>query len=117
MYQSGICVIIFNIKRKRKGYLWVTVQQESVSEKKKKLCEEYGIIMSEETERRLNTMCNLSEVVLERGIEEGIEQGIKQGQRQIIEKMLKKGKTAEEIADLCDISVEIVKETEESIFE
>ena len=58
-------------------------------------------------------MCNLSEVVLERGIEKGIEQG----QRQLIEKMLKKGKTAEEIADLCDISVEIVKETEESIFE
>ena len=58
-------------------------------------------------------MCNLSEVVLERGIEEGIEQG----QRQLIEKMLKKGKTAGEIADLCDISVEIVKEIEESIFE
>lgn len=58
-------------------------------------------------------MCNLSEVVLERGIEEGIEQG----QRQLIEKMLKKGKTAEEIADLCDISVEIVKEIEENIFE
>lgn len=58
-------------------------------------------------------MCNLSEVVLERGIEEGIEQG----QRQLIEKMLKKRKTAEEIADLCDISVEIVKEIEESIFE
>ena len=54
-------------------------------------------------------MCNLSEVVLERGIE--------QGQRQLIEKMLKKGKTAEEIADLCDISVEIVKEIEESIIE
>ena len=58
-------------------------------------------------------MCNLSEVVLERGIEEGIEQG----QIQLIEKMLKKGKTAEEIADLCDISVEIVKEIEESILE
>ena len=89
------------------------LKKESVSEKKKKLCEEYGITMSEETERRLNTMCNLSEVVLERGIEKGIEQG----QRQLIEKMLKKGKTAEEIADLCDISVEIVKEIEKSIFE
>ena len=65
--------------------------------------------MSEETEKGLNTMCNLSEVVLERGIE--------QGHRQLIEKMLKKGKTAEEIADLCDISVEIVKEIEESIIE
>lgn len=50
------------------------------------------IRFTEETERRLNTMCNLSEVVLERGIE--------QGQRQLIEKMLKKGKTAEEIEDL-----------------
>ena len=108
-------------KNKLIAMLEELLKKESVSEKKKKLCEEYGITMSEETERRLNTMCNLSEVVLERGIEEGIEQGIKQGieqgQRQLIEKMLKKGKTAEEIADLCDISVEIVKEIEESIFE
>ena len=51
------------------------LKKEPVSEKKKKLSDEYGIIMSEETERRLNTMCNLSEVVLEKGIEQGIEQG------------------------------------------
>ena len=49
------------------------MKKEPVSEKKKKLSDEYGIIMSEETERRLNTMCNLSEVVLEKGIEQGEE--------------------------------------------
>ena len=32
--------------------------------------------MRDDTERRLNTMCNLSEVVLEKGIEQGIEKGI-----------------------------------------
>ena len=81
------------------------LKKEPVSEKKKKLSDEYGIIMSEETERRLNTMCNLSEVILEQGIEQGIEQG----QKQLIEQIVKNGKTAREIADFCGLSVETVK--------
>ena len=60
------------------------LKKESADDKKKILSDEYGIIMNEETEGRLNTMCNLSEVVLERGIE--------QGQRQLIYTILKKEK-------------------------
>ena len=66
--------------------------------------------MNEETEGRLNTMCNLSEVVLERGIERGIEQG----QRQLIEQMIKNGKTAKEIADFCGISIEAITKIQEN---
>ena len=53
-------------KNKLIAMLEELLKKEPVSEKKKKLSDEYGIIMSEETERRLNTMSNLSEVVLEK---------------------------------------------------
>ena len=82
------------------------LKKESADDKKKILSDEYGIIMNEETEGRLNTMCNLSEVVLERGIE--------QGQRQLIYTMLKKGKTVEEISELCDISVDAIRKIQEN---
>lgn len=45
------------------------LRKESEQQKKKKLVDKYGLIMSEETERRLNDMCNLSDVVLEKGEE------------------------------------------------
>ena len=94
------------------------LKKESADDKKKILSDEYGIIMNEETEGRLNTMCNLSEVVLERGIEQGIEQGIErgieQGQRQLIEQMIKNGKTAKEIADFCGISIEAIRKIQEN---
>ena len=86
------------------------LKKESADDKKKILSDEYGIIMNEETEGRLNTMCNLSEVVLERGIERGIEQG----QRQLIEQMIKNGKTAKEIADFCGISIEAIRKIQEN---
>ena len=82
------------------------LKKESADDKKKILSDEYGIIMNEETEGRLNTMCNLSEVVLERGIE--------QGQRQLIEQMIKNGKTAKEIADFCGISIEAIRKIQEN---
>ena len=63
-------------------------------------------------------MCNLSEVVLERGIEQGIERGIErgieQGQRQLIEQMIKNGKTAKEIDDFCGISIEAIRKIQEN---
>lgn len=45
------------------------------AEKKTIIESEYGIPMVQEIERRVNTMCNLSEAIEERGIEQGIEQG------------------------------------------
>lgn len=90
------------------------LKKESADDKKKILSDEYGIIMNEETEGRLNTMCNLSEVVLERGIEQGFERGIEQGQRQLIEQMIKNGKTAKEIADFCGISIDAIRKMQEN---
>ena len=51
------------------------MKKDSVDVKKQKLVEQYGLIMNDETGRRLDVMCNLSEVVMEKGIEKGIEKG------------------------------------------
>ena len=70
---------------------------DSASEKKQKLENKFGMIMKEESERRLNIMCNLSEALVERTYKQGIEQGMQQGieeqkriDEQIIESMAKK---------------------------
>ena len=86
------------------------LKKEAVADKKKILSEEYGIVMRDDTERRLNTMCNLSEVVLEKGIEQGIEKGM----RQLIQQMLNNGKNTKEIAEFCGIPIERVEEMREN---
>lgn len=62
----------------------------------------FDIKMDVETERRVNTMCNLSEVVLERGVEQGMEQ--------VAEKMLKANKPSEEIRNFTGVSMDKLKE-------
>ena len=52
------------------------LKKESADIKKKRLSDNFGLVMEAETERRMNVMCNLSEVILGKGIEEGIEKGI-----------------------------------------
>lgn len=64
---------------------------DDAENKKRKLEEEYGISMTVETERKVNTMCNLSEVMLERGIEQGIERGIERGIEKGIERGIEQG--------------------------
>ena len=72
-------------------------------EKKAILENDYGIPMSVELEGEVNSMCNLSDAVEERGIELGIERGIEQGINQIkisqIVKKVKKNKSLATIAD------------------
>lgn len=65
--------------------------QMDVNEKKRILVTEYGMIMTVELERMLQTMCNLSENIEARGIEQGIKQGIKQERLEAIERMVKAG--------------------------
>ena len=89
------------------------LKKEAVADKKKILSEEYGIVMRDDTERRLNTMCNLSEVVLEKGIEKGIEKGM----RQLIQQMRNNGKNTKEIAEFCGIPMERVEEMYNTINE
>ena len=48
-------------------------------EKKQALEKDYGIPMSIELEKEVNSMCNLSEAIEEQGIEKGLEQGIERG--------------------------------------
>ena len=52
------------------------LKKESADIKKKRLSDNFGLVMEAETERRMNVMCNLSEVILEKALEEGIEKGI-----------------------------------------
>lgn len=47
------------------------LRKEKLEDKKKKLAGKYGLKMNEDTERRLNTMCNISELVLEEGLQQG----------------------------------------------
>ena len=63
----------------------------------------------------MNDMCNISEVILERGLERGLEQGLAEGLEQGIEKnqldniakLMKKLKlTEEEAMDMLDIEEE-----------
>ena len=83
------------------------LKKDDAENKKKRLEEDYGIVMNVETERKVNSMCNLSEVMLERGIEQGIEQ--------VIERMLRLGRTPEEIADFCGYDLEKVKQVEQKV--
>lgn len=65
------------------------LKKESADIKKKRLSEDYGLEMSDETEGRVNHMCNLSEVILEQGLQQGIERGVLQGIEQGIEQGIK----------------------------
>lgn len=47
------------------------LRKEKLEDKKKKHAGKYGLKMNEDTERRLNTMCNISELVLEEGLQQG----------------------------------------------
>lgn len=68
-------------------------------EKKAILENNYGIPMSVELEGEVNSMCNLSDAVEERGIEKGIELGINQIKISQIIKKVKKNKSLAIIAD------------------
>ena len=82
------------------------LRKESAEIKKKNLSENYGIKMSSATERKVNEMCNLSEVLVEKGIEKGIKQGIEKGK---ITARYEDGLSVEDIAERTKVSVEIVK--------
>lgn len=79
------------------------LKKESAEVKKKRLSEEYGLKMSIETERRLSNMCNLSEVMLEKGIEQGKMQGM-------VIARYEDGMSIEQIAEKSNTSVDEVKE-------
>ncbi|MCI8705224.1 MAG: hypothetical protein HFH44_00535 [Lachnospiraceae bacterium] len=67
------------------------LSQMDIEEKKRILAEDFGMVMTAELEGRMETMCNLSEIIVEMGIEKGMEQGIKKGMEQGIEQGIEKG--------------------------
>ncbi|MBQ8549382.1 MAG: hypothetical protein IJ427_12860 [Lachnospiraceae bacterium] len=79
-------------------------------EKEAILYNDYHIETTVEMEGGLREMCNLSDLIEERGIEKGIAQGIEQGDRlrllSLIQKKLVKGKSLEQIADELEETVE-----------
>lgn len=83
----------------------------SVDEKEKLLFQEYGIETSVEVKEALNTMCNLSDLIEEKGMKRGIEQGTEKS----IEKLLKKNFHAEEVAYMLDVDINYVRDILERI--
>ena len=83
---------------------------KSAAEKKKIRESEFDLDISGDMEREMNTMCNLSEGIFERGIVQGIEQGIEQGESGMILSMLKKGYDLTSIADISQWSIKKIEQ-------
>ncbi len=93
----------------------------SVREKEEFLLEKYKMEMEVEIREALNTMCNLSELIEERGmrkgmrrgmrrgIKKGVQRGMEQGFKTDIEKLLRKGYSPETISELLEHDIELVK--------
>ena len=79
------------------------LRKEAADVKKRRLSEEYGIEMTRDTEKKVNVMCNLSEVVLEKG------KGIGELTGKVVARF-EDGLPIEEIANKSHVSVEVVKE-------
>lgn len=77
----------------------VLAQKEILSRILKGTMEEFHIPMHNEMEKEVNVMCNLSDLVEEKGIEKGVELMIKA--------LLKNGKVSDaDIAEAAEISME-----------
>ena len=79
------------------------LRKEAADVKKKRLSEKYGLEMTRDTEEKVNVMCNLSEVVLEKG------KGIGELTGKVVARF-EDGLPIEEIANKSHVSVEVVKE-------
>ena len=87
----------------------------SGSEKKKIFKEEFGIAMSEELEREVLEVCNLSQGVRAEGREEGRIEGIEIGEIRMLVKQVRKGRvTIEEAAEDANMTVEQFKKVMEN---
>lgn len=89
---------------------------KAAAEKKKILEEEFGVAMSEELEREVLIMCNLSQGVKAEGREEGRKEGIGIGEMRMLVKQVRKGRvTVEEAAEDAEMTVEQFKKVMENM--
>ena len=128
--------IIINIRKEERvkesknvliGMLEVLLLPMETEEKKQRLTQKYGRVITEELEGRLETMCNLSRNIIdsalekgiaegmERGIEEGIEKGIKKERLNAIGRMLKAEETKEKILSYGYTEEEFLRLDRESV--
>lgn len=87
------------------------LSEKAVAEKKQILADEYGMIMTEELEGRMQKMCNLSELVEERGIKKGITQE----RVAAVERMLKANFTKDQIIS-CGYTEEEIERAESALY-
>ena len=66
--------------------------EKTYEEKRSRLEEEYHIGMTSEMGKEWSLMCNLSDLVEERGIQKGIQRGVAEGIEKGIKKGIEKGK-------------------------
>lgn len=90
------------------GMLSVLLSEKMEIETKKRTLEsDYGLPMSQQLEMEVAAMCNLSDIVEDRGKEQGIEIGKEQGRLETIYDLVQSGfLTLEQGAEKLDISVE-----------
>jgi len=60
-------------------------------------------------------MCNLSDLIEEKGIEKGKKEGFDEKTRQIVRNMLKRGMTDEDVIALAECRRELVEEIKKEI--
>ena len=84
------------------------LRKEDAEKKKRMLSDDYGLVMDEEMERRVNSMCNLSEVLIEKGIEKGRAAGELTKLISMICKKKAKGIAAKDTADMLEEEEEVV---------
>lgn len=90
------------------------VREESQA-KKEMLVREYGMVMTYGLERRVDDMCNLSEVIIENAVKQGLEQGLEQGAFEAYASLVRDGLLSmEEAARRMDMSVEALREKMET---
>ena len=94
--------------------------EKTYEEKRSRLEEEYHIGMTSEMGKEWSLMCNLSDLVEERGIQKGIQrgvaEGIEKGKRDMVSGLLRLGTVNEEdIRKVAGITREELEEIKRSI--
>ena len=84
--------------------------------KKRELEESYRLNMSSQLGEEMYLMCNLSDLVEERGVQRGIERGMQQGIEQMVRNLLKFGDMSDEkILKVAEISKEQLEQIKKSM--
>jgi len=92
-------------------------QKLTPKEKENLLSTDFDFETSTELEGGLREMCNLSDLVEERGIEKGIEQGDRLRLVTLIQRKLAKGKSLEQIADELEETIEVIQPLYEQVLQ